>query len=122
MDMLLTMDSAPVHLSQDVLQVAKKLDIHVANVPARCTWFLQTQNVKVFHQFKRTLRRDVMAAESLERSDVLRWPDYVRALAEAIHRHLVQADWSSALAAMSMGSLPGPADSALASLLAHENL
>ena len=110
------------HLSQEVLQVARKLDMHVAIVPARCTWFLQTLGVKVFQHVKRTLRRNVMAAEDLERSDVLRGPDYVRAMAEAIHRHLVQADWSSALAAMSMGSLPGPADPALASLLACENL
>ena len=31
---LLTMDSAPAHLSQEVLQLAKKLDMHVALVPA----------------------------------------------------------------------------------------
>ena len=119
---LLTMDSAPAHLSQEVLQLAKKLDMHVALIPARCTWFLQMLDVKVFQHFKRTLRRNVMAAEDVEQSDVLRWPTYVRAVAEAIHRHLVQADWSAALAAMSMGSLPGPADPTLASLIACENL
>ena len=63
---LFTMDSAPVHLSQEVLQVAKKLDMQVAIVLARCTWFLQTLDVKVFQHFKRALRRNVMAAEDLE--------------------------------------------------------
>ena len=119
---LLTMDSAPAHLSQEVLQLAKKMDMHVALIPARCTWFLQTLDVKVFQHFKRTLRRNVMAAEDVEPSDVLRCPTYVRAVAASIHTHLVQADWSAALAAMSMGSLPGPADPTLASLMACEDL
>ena len=96
--------------------------MHVALIPARCTWFLQTLDVKVFQHFKRTLRRNVMAAEDVEPSDVLRWPTYVRAVAASIHTHLVQADWSAALAAMSTGSLPGPADPTLASLMACEDL
>ena len=43
-------------------------------------------------------------------------------MADTIHKHLVQADWSSALAAMSIGALSGPTEPALASLLACENL
>ena len=122
MDIVLTMDCCPVHKSEEILQTARKLDIHVAVVPARCTWFLQTLDVKVFHHLKRLLRSRLMAAEAADTTGVLQWQQHVDAIADSVHEVLVNKSWAKEMADMGMGMDNPPPTSNLGKLLAGEDL
>ena len=119
---VLTMDCCSAHESEEILKLAKLLGIHVGIVPAKSTWFLQTLDVKVFHHLKRILRFRLMAAEAEETSGVLRWQQYVDAIAESVHETLIQRDWVKEVNDMGMGSEYVPPSSSLGKLLAGEDL
>ena len=81
---VLTMDSHPVHKAETILRLDRKLGMHVAIVPARCTWFLQTLYVNLFRVLKHTLHRLLMALDAVEFSGILHWEQHVEAVAKSI--------------------------------------
>ena len=119
---VLTMDSHPVHKAEATLRLARKLGMHVAIVPARCTWFLQTLDVKVFHVLKSTLRRLLMAREAIESSGVLHWEQHVQAVAESIQNVLVQRSWVRQMTDMGMSVHDVPEHTELGKLVAGQDL
>ena len=119
---VLTMDSHPVHKAQEILRLARKLGMHVAIVPARCTWFLQTLDVKVFHVLKQTLRRLLMAREAIESSGVLHWQQHVDAVATSIQKVLVQRSWERQMTDMGMSVNAVPEHTELGKLVAGQDL
>ena len=119
---VLTMDSHPVHKAEAILRLARKLGMHVAIIPAKCTWFLQTLDVKVFHVLKSTLRRLLMAKEAIESSGVLHWQQHVQAVAESIQSVLVQRSWVRQMTDLGMGVHAVPEQTELGKLVAGQDL
>ena len=119
---VLTMDAHPVHKAEAILRLARKLGMHVVIVPTRCTWFLQTLDVKVFHVLKHTLRRLLMATEAVESSGVLHWEQHVEAVAESIQKVLVQRSWERQMRDMGMGVNAVPEQTELGKLVAGQDL
>ena len=119
---VLIMDSHPVHKAETILRLTRKLGMHVVIVPARCTWFLQTLDVKVYHVLKRTLRRLLMAKEAVESSGVLHWEQHVEAVAESIQQVLVQRSWVRQMTDMGMSANAVPEQTELGKLVAGQDL
>ena len=119
---VLAMDSHPVHKAESILRLARKLGMHVVIVPARCTWFLQTLDVKVFHVLKHTMRRLLMATEAIESSGVLHWEQHVEAVAESIQTVLVKRSWERQMTDMGMSVNAVPEQTELGKLVAGQDL
>ena len=121
-EILLSMDCCPVHISEDILRAAKRLHMHVVPTPARCTWFLQTLDAKIFHHLKRLLRQRLMATEVAEVSGVLKWQQQVDAIADSVQAVLVRRSWIREMAEMGMNGDDVPTSSAIGKLVAGEDV
>ena len=115
---VLTMDAHPVHRAEEILRLARKLGIHVLIVQAKCTWFLQTLDVKVFHVLKQTLRRLLMAKEAMESSGVLHWQQHVDAVAQSVQQVLVHRSWERQMTHMGLSVHAVPEHTELGNLAA----
>jgi hypothetical protein len=91
---ILIMDVCPVHVAPAVAEMARRLQISLAFVPARCTWLLQPADTHVFARLKHRMRHHI-AHGKLQASDgTLKPTQLMTALTTAVQEVLVQGQWS----------------------------
>ena len=91
---ILVLDAANQHISDEVLNHAARLQIIFLLLPALTTWLLQPLDVYVFSIFKRTLHRKHMQLRMETESGLLTHAGRIRCLQETIQECLVTRDWS----------------------------
>lgn len=104
---ILVMDSAPQHLSRQVLQHIARLGLFVVLVPACMTWLLQPLDTHVFQHLKAAISSGQTTCRGESAGGVLppgRWIDIAAA---AIGQHVVDTDSG---ARMWANGLRGPGD------------
>lgn len=95
--LLLVWDCCPVHMSNRVLQTARRCRIHIVFVPGRMTWALQPLDTHVFAVLKQLIRKKEFAAKAEARSNKLAPGLRVRLHGEAIRDVLVHRSWVSVM-------------------------
>ena len=91
---ILIMDVCPVHVAPAVAEMARRLQISLAFVPARCTWLLQPADTHVFARLKHRMRHHIAHAKLQASDGTLKPTQLMTALTTAVQEVLVQGQWS----------------------------
>ena len=92
--LVLLMDSASQHISNDVLRHAQSLNVVLILIPGKLTWLLQPLDVSVFRVFKDVLKTSLLRHRMGSDSGTITMEDRIRILGETISSVLVHRDWS----------------------------
>ena len=93
---VLFMDGASQHLSQDVLVHAARLQIILVLIPSQLTWLLQPLDVECFRSFKDLLRYKQLLARLDSQTNEIASTARVNILGETIREHFVEKTWPDA--------------------------
>lgn len=97
--LLLLMDAASPHISNDVLVHAAKLQIYVLLVPSQMTWLMQPLDVFAFSPFKQRLYDLQEKCRSEHGTTTLPRQAWIKNVGQATHEIIVKGSWSLAFSA-----------------------
>ena len=91
--LVLLMDSASQHISNDVLKHAQWLGIIVLLIPGKLTWLLQPLDVSVFRPFKSVLKKKLLDNRKIDANGLVSMAERIAIVAATITEVLVDTDW-----------------------------
>ena len=91
---IIVLDVCPTHVAQRVLDAARRLELTIVFVPARCTWLLQILDTHVFAQLKREMRRQLWRDAQRAPTGTLTMAEQLQSMTRAATQVLVNRSWS----------------------------
>jgi len=94
---VVALDAANQHISNDVLSHAARLQIHLLLIPARLTHLLQPLDTHVFGPFKRSLQEGHCIMRGQQPDGILPPRAWITILDNTVRQHFVNRPWASAM-------------------------
>ena len=93
--LVLLMDSASQHISNDVLKHAQWLGVILILIPGKLTWLLQPLDVSVFRPFKAALKKRLLDNRKDDPNGLVSMQQRIDIVASTITEILVDTEWHS---------------------------
>ena len=93
--LVLLMDSASQHISNDVLRHAQMLGVVILLIPGKLTWLLQPLDVSVFRVFKDNLKKKLLHIRMADDRGLVSIEQRIIAVHDTILEVLIDMDWSA---------------------------
>ena len=93
--LVLLMDSASQHISNDVLRHAQWLGVILILIPGKLTWLLQPLDVSVFRPFKSSLKKRLLDNRKEDPNGLVSMAERITIVAQTIQEVLVETEWHS---------------------------
>ena len=100
---LVVMDAANQHISNEVLSHAARLRITLLLVPSRLTWLLQPLDTHVFGTLKRVMHQRQLVLRGADADGLMPGTTWISVIADSVRDVLVGRDWSAAVQGNGLG-------------------